>query len=655
MRPMSLLAAIVCCGLPYAHAADTRADRQREEILVTASRVPTALRNAGAGATVITREDIERRNPAFLTDLLRDVPGFSVSRAGGAGKFTQLRVRGAEANQVLVLIDGIEANDITRADEFDFAHLGTDDIERVEIVRGPQSALWGSDALAGVINIITRKGEGKPQARATVEYGSFGSNRLSGSVGAGNDRYDGSLALTYLDSGGINISERGDEEDGYRNGTLNTRLGWQALPQLRLDVTGRLSDIRMATDGDIGLGRPSDTAGRTDILQAYAQGRAQLSTFDGHWQHQLSGAWSKMDNVDRDAAVFLDGQVVGHKHSIDYQTTLQGETRSLVPASHSLSLAIDYEQQRFHQRGPVTVFGDPNQDRDYQVIGYAGEYRVTFADATTLGASGRWDDNSEFADIGTYRFSLVHDVARWGTTVSAAYATGQKAPTFFDRFGFSFGGLFAPTFVGNTAVKPETSRGWEVGITQAMLAERLVLGATWFDERLEDEIDGFVVDPATFTATAVNLDGQSRRQGLELTGNARLPRGIELRASYTWLDATQPDRVGGGEVDEVRRPRHQFASSASWTSAARRAVLDLHLTHTGEREDDSFLPPFFAPSRVTLDPYTLLGISGRYRVNPQVTLLARVENMLDDDYQEVFGFETEGLSAYLGLRFETPR
>jgi len=657
MRPFHAYPFVLAasCGASFQiHAEAATATRHREEVLVTATRTPTALRNVGASATVITREDIERRNPVFLSDLLREVPGFTIGRAGVAGKFTQLRVRGAEASHVLVLIDGIEANDVTRSDEFDFAHLSTDDIERVEIVRGPQSALWGSDALAGVVNIITRRGSGKPHANATIEYGSFGSNRVSGAVGAGTETWDGNLALSYLDSGGIDISERGDEDDGYRNGTLNTRLGWQALPQLRFELTGRLSDIRTATDGDVGLGVPSDTAGETDILQAYAQGRAKLSTFDGHWLHELSGAWSKMDNEDRDLEVFLEGRVVGHKHSIDYQTTLQGETTTLVPASHALTFALDYEQQRFHQRGPVTLFGNPNQDRDFQVIGYAGEYRVTLAERTTLGASGRWDDSNEFADVGTYRLSLVQEIPRWGTTLSAAYATGQKSPTFFDRYGFSFGGPFSPTFIGNAALKPETSRGWEVGVSQVLFDERLVLGATYFNERLKDEINGFVVDPVSFTATAVNLAGRSRRDGVELSADAALSAQLELRASYTWLDATQPDRVTGGEIDEIRRPRHQVSASLDWTSADERGSLDLHLTHTGEREDDSFLPPFFAPARVTLDPYTLVGVAGRYRVNPQILLFARIENLFDDDYQDVFGFETEGLGAWLGVRFETP-
>ena len=655
MRPLILLLAATSCGIAATHAEEPSADRYRDEVLVTATRTPTALRNVGSSATVITREDIERRNPVFLTDLLRDVPGFSISRAGGAGKFTQLRVRGAEANHVLVLIDGIEANDITRADEFDFAHLATNDIERVEIVRGPQSALWGSDALAGVVNIITRQGAGKPQASATIEYGSFDSKRISSEVGAGNEHYDGHLALSYVDNGGINIAEQGNEDDGYRNGTVNTRLGWQALPQLRVEFTGRLSDIRTATDGDTGLGVPSDTAGTTDMLQAFAQGRAKLATFDGHWLHELKGAWSKMDNEDEDRAVFLEGHVVGHKYNVSYQTTLQGDTRALVPAQHALTFALDYEQQRFHQRGPVTAFGNPNQDRQYRVIGYVGEYRVTLADATTLGLSGRWDDSSEFADVGTYRFSLVQDLARWGTTLSAAYATGQKSPTFFDRFGFSAGGLFSPTFIGNQSVKPETSRGWEVGVTQRLLAERLVVGATYFNERLADEINGFVVDPVAFTATAVNLDGSSDREGVEVTANAVLTPQVELRASYTWLDATQPDRAAGGDVDEIRRPHHQVASSASWMSSDRRATIDLHLTHSGAREDDSFLPPFFTPARVSLDAYTLLGLSGRYQVIPHITLLARIENMIDDHYQDVFGFQTEGVSGYLGVRFETPR
>jgi vitamin B12 transporter len=655
MRAVGCFLLVLCAVVGAARADGRKGPGHREEVIVTAARTPTALRNAGSSATVITREQIERRNPVFLIDLLRDVPGFAVGRAGGSGKFTQLRVRGAEANHVLVLIDGIEANDITRADEFDFAHLGVDDIERVEIVRGPQSALWGSDALAGVVNVITRRGAGAVNGNASAEYGSFGTERLSASVGAGDERRDGSVAVSYIETGGINIAQRGDEEDGYRNATLNTRLGWQALPTLRLEFTGRLTDVKTATDGDTGLGVPSDTDGETDILQAYAQGRARWSTFNDHWLHELSGAWSKMDNADLDRAVFLEGEVVGHKHSIDYQTTLQGTTAVVLPASHALTFALDYEQQRFRQRGPVTIFGNPNQDRDYQILGYAGEYRLTVADNTTLGASGRWDDNSEFADVGTFRVFATHDFTRSGTTVSAALATGQKAPTFFDRFGFSFGGLFSPTFIGNAGVRPETSRGWEVGLTQALLAERVALGVTWFSERLEDEINGFVVDPATFSATAVNLDGRSRRDGVELTVKASLGRQIDLNTSYTWLDATQPDRATGTDIVEVRRPRHQLAASANWTSRDRRAGLDLHLTHTGAGEDDSFPPPFFAASRVALDPYTLLGLAGRYRVNPHLSLLARIENVLDDDYQDVFGFETEGLSAHVGVKLSTAR
>ncbi len=654
MRPVTPIFIALCCAVVGAHAEGPR-PAAREEVVVTASRTPIALRNAGASVTVITREDIERRNPAFLADLLRDVPGFAVGRFGGAGKVTQLRVRGAEANQVLVLIDGIEANDISRDDAFDFAHLTTDDIERVEIVRGPQSSLWGSDALAGVVNVITRRGQGAVDAQANLEYGSFGTERINGSIGTGDERRDANLSVSYLESGGINIAERGDEEDGYRNGTINTRLGWQALPTLRFDFTGRLSDIHTATDGDLGLGVPSDTPGETDILQAYAQGKARLSTLDGHWLHELSGTWSKMDNEDFDPMVFIEGRTVGHKHSIDYQTTLLGDTSFGLPASHSLTFALDYEQQRFRQRGPVTVFGDPNQDRDYQNIGYVGEYRVVLAERTTLGASGRWDDNSEFSDVGTYRAFVAHELAATGTTLSAAYATGQKAPTFFERFGFSSGGMFSPTFIGNAGIEPETSRGWEIGITQSLLEARLVLGATWFNERLKDEINGFVVDPVAFTASAQNLAGRSEREGLELSANAAATDQVDLRATYTYLDATQPDAATGNEVDEIRRPRHQAAASASWRSADRRTVLDLHLTHTGEREDDTFLPPFFVPARVSLDPYTLLGLSGRYRVNPQLTLLGRVENMLDDDYQDVLGFETEGLSAYVGIKLETAR
>ena len=649
MRPILLALGF---SVPTAFAAPVVSSWQSNEVVITAARTPIPLASAGPGTTVITREEIEARAPQFLTDLLRDVPGFAVTRNGGPGQQTQLRVRGAEANHVLVLIDGIEANDLTRDDAFDFAHLLAADIERVEIVRGPQSALYGSDALAGVINILTRRAAGT-RAGLAVETGSNGTVDTRASLGGSRGDFDGAVSLDHFQTDGINVSQRGGEIDGYRNTTLNTRAGWQAMPDLRLELSGRYTRADVDTDGDLGLGIPSDTNGETAIEQAYTALRGALDTFDGHWRHEAYGSYSHMGNRDLDPQAFIDAEVTGEKYKAGYQSSLRGATERWLPALHVLTLAFDYERQSFRQRGPVSVFGDPNMRHVLEVHGYAGEYRLTLLQDSTFTVSGRWDDNDSFADIGTWRVAFAHAFPATATTLSAAYGTGQKAPTFYDRFGFSTNGLFSPVFVGNPNLEPEKSRGWEVGVQQALWQDRLSVSATYFNERLTDEINGYVTDALGLTATALNQPGISHRDGVEFSLRARPARQWETSVNYTWLDANQIDRASGRRVEEVRRPPHALSASARWTSTDLRTSLDVHMNHSGPRQDDTFLPPLYQPVRTTLEGYTLVGATVRHRLLSWLSVQARLENVLDQQHVEVFGFRSEGIQGFVGLNMSS--
>jgi len=632
-------------------SAENPSSDPHQTIVVTASRTPITLGAAGSGTSVITREDIERRGPSFLTDLLRDEAGFSVSRGGGMGQQTQLRIRGGEADHVLVLIDGIEANDLTRGGGFDFAHLLAADIERVEIVRGPQSALWGSDAISGVVNIVTRAGGATPHASLAVEGGSFGTVNTSGHLSGARHGVDAAVNLSHLQSEGINLSPTGREADGYRNTTLNTKLGWDALSNLRFDLTGRVTGSRVNTD--YGDGIPSDSPFKTNLLQVYTQAKARLDSFGGHWRNEITGNFSRMDNDDLDQLNFIDAEVTGNKYRAQYQSSLLGETTRFLPANHVLTFAFDYEKQQFSQRGPVLFGYDPNQQREYATYGYVGEYRLTLAEHSTLSASGRWDDSDAFADVGTWRVALTHLFPHTGTLLSWSYATGQKAPTFFDRFGYAAAPPGDPVFVGNQTLKPEQSKGWEFGIQQSVLGERAKLGLTYFNEILTDEINGFIYDPATNTFSARNLPGTSHRQGIEFTGRIQLRPQWDARATYTWLDSSQIDQTTRARVEEIRRAPHALAASTAWYSADRRGSIDLHLTHTSQQQDDAFMPDF-SVARVDLAPYTLLGVSGRYQLTPLLGLQARLDNVLDDDYQEVYGRQTEGVAGYVGISLKLP-
>lgn len=632
--------------------AATDAEVSPEELIVSAARVPVPVAAAGAGVTVITRDEIARRNPQYVSDLLRTVPGLSVSRNGGAGAQTQVRVRGAEGNHLLVLIDGVEANDFSQNDEFDFAHLTATDVERIEIVRGPQSALWGSDALAGVLNIITRGARRPLELAGRVETGSFGTENGSLSLGTARDTWRARVGLSYLDAGGTNVSRTGSEDDGYRNATINLKLGWQPREQVKLDVYGRLTDTETEFDTPdfLGDGRNRDVDATIDSVQGYLGGRAELATFDRRWVHTLIGGWTKLDNLTRDPTDAGNRRTEGRKYSLDYQSNWRFDTTQALPLAHSFTVAVDYDMEEFAQRGPVVFGADPNQDRRRHTLGYVVEYRATVARDTVAGVSGRWDDNSDFADVGTYRVTLSHLFARTGTTISGAYATGQKAPTFSERYGFfSNGGL---PFRGNSSLSPERSHGYEIGVRQRLFAERLTLGATYFNEHLTDEIEGFVFDPILGEFTARNRTGTSKRDGVELSARAALPASTGLHGNYTYLDATEPG--AGGRLDEVRRPRHALTLGIDWRGCADRLVLDAQVIHNGERADLTFLPPTFA-GRTRLSGYTLGVVSAQYALTSAVDLTARIENLFDDQYEEVFDFRTQGIGGFVGLRFAFDR
>jgi vitamin B12 transporter len=620
-----------------------------EEVVVTAARIPLPIKLAGSGVTVITRAEIERRNPQYLTELLRDVPGFAVSRNGGAGAQTQVRVRGAEGNHLLVLIDGIEANDFSQNDEFDFAHLTASDVERVEIVRGPQSALWGSDALAGVVNIITRDAKRPLEIDGQAEYGAFGTKQGALAVGGNRGTLRGRLSLSYLDAGGINVASRGTEDDGYRNATVNLKLGWQPIERLQLALNGRVTDAENEFDtpdfDTLFDGRNRDVPATIDLVQGYVGGRAELATFERHWTHTLKAGWTKLGNVTEDPTDAGTRRTEGRKYALGYQSNWRFDTRWMLALAHSFTLAADYDLEEFTQRGPVVFGADPNQNHRHHTVGYIGEYRATLAEFTSLGISGRWDDNSDFADIGTFRVSFAQELPISGTVLSAAYGTGHKAPTFSERYGFfSNGGL---PFIGNENLEPEQSHGYEIGIRQTLWAGRASLGATYFNEKLTDEIDGFVFDGIGIF-TAANRAGTSRREGVELSTRVALTEQLAVNGSYTYLDATELSN--GLRLDEVRRPHHQGALSANWRGLAERLTLDAHLTHNGKRDDLTFLPPTFA-GRTELAAYTLAGISAAYQITKSVALTARVENLFDDEYQDVFDFQTEGVSGFVGFKF----
>ncbi len=613
-----------------------------DSMVVTGSHSPISIDEVGSSYTVITEEQIKQRQVSRVADILRDVPGFAVSNSGSVGGQIQIRVRGAEANQLLVLIDGVEANDIATGDEFNFAHVLTNNIERIEIIRGPQSALYGSDALAGVVNIITKKGSGPTTISGYAEGGSFGTFHGGGGISGSGDKYHYSLHGSYLSSDGINIASSGDEEDGYENGTISFAAGVEPLNNLKIDITGRHTETKNELDAaSLTTGFIIDADDESEVSQDYLRGQATFTLFNRAWEHTAGAAITSTENdFFKFGAESSSSQ--GKKFRFDYKTNLYFDTANFVDATHVLTFGIDHEKDNFKQQD-IEFGGLSNQKKNVKTTGIIAGYRVGLWQRLFLSGSVRHDNNSDFKNATTHRSTVAYKIPDWGTRIHASYGIGVKRPTFSERFGFFPGPFF---FLGNPDLKPEKSKAWDVGIEQALLNGKANVGLTYFHSRLEDEINGFFFNGAVFTA--VNVSGISKRQGVEITANAKLTEHLAIAATYTWLDASQPN-AAGDQIIEVRRPRNTANINVNYKFLNDHANANLNASFTGKQIDDFFPPPFFPQTKVTLGSYTLVNLAASYRILDNVSLYGRVENLLNKDYEDVFSFQTPGISGTVGL------
>jgi len=302
---------------------------------------------------------------------------------------------------------------------------------------------------------------------------------------------------------------------------------------------------------------------------------------------------------------------------------------------------VDYEDVDFVQTGTATDFGDPNQNQSIDTTGLVLEYVGHAADAWDWSLGLRRDLFSDFNDATSYQAALGYNISQAGR-FRASYGDGQKAPTFTERFGF-----FADTFVGNPNLTPEQSESFELGYEQAF--QRGSISLTWFNQDLTNEINGFVFDPTLGVFTAANEDGTSKRNGIELASNWQIGSGFSINGNYTYTDATEPD--GTQRVREIRRARHIGSINLNYTDSKARTNLNLNINYNGD-QTDLFFPPFPQPSQIVeLDNYVLVDLAGSWRVTNNLDLFARINNLLDEDYEDVFGFATPGITAFAGIRY----
>lgn len=600
-------------------------------IIVTASRVPQEQSETAASTTIIDRRTIERLGDPLASSLLRLVPSAAVEAGGPAGTLTQVRIRGAEANHSLLFIDGIRANDPAAGDIPRFELLNADIVSRIEVVRGPQSALWGSDAIGGIIAVNGLPAEA-PGYGASSEAGSFGFLRASASAAVTSSTANLAGAVGWQSTTGIDSFNGRGDKDGYRNLSARVRGSWSFAPDFEIGLSGLALTGRSEFDGFDPL-----TFRRADTLDSsrnrLSAGRLWIS--GGNQQDGLSGsvATSLLGSSNRN---FLGPDEInrtrGERWTVNGQLQHRFATGTV---RHTAILALDHDREEFRARD-VVFGGASNQDRrrDHQAV--TAEWRAEIA-PVVADLAVRRDSFSNFADATTVRASALVALGG-GFSIAGSYSEGIAQPSFFDLYGF-----FPGNFAGNPALKPESSRGFEASLRYSR--GRLEAAVTGYRQKLRDEIVD-VFDPATFLSTTINRSTASHRRGAEVEVGWQAGERLRLTANYAYLDATKPASVTAAQLREVRRPRHSGSVAVDGRSG--RLTYSASLAYVGARIDTDF--DLFPAQRVRLKPYWLAGGRVAYALRPGLELFARASNLLDADYQDVFGYRTEGRALFAGIR-----
>ncbi|QDP18617.1 TonB-dependent receptor domain-containing protein [Sphingomonas xanthus] len=595
-------------------------------IVVTASRAEQEAAQTAASVSLIDQQRIDRLGLPLVPDLLRLLPSTSVASSGPAGSQVQVRIRGAEANHSLLYIEGIRANDPAAGNEARFELLNADLASRIEMVRGPQSALWGSEAIGGVIAVDgTPLGTGG--THALVEYGSRDSWRAAARTEIGNA--DGGLSLGVAGQGsdGIDSYLGGGERDGYHNLAFRGAGRLELAAGVTLGVSGFALRGTSEFDGYDADFRRADTLDQTRNNLAAGRIYAQLGERDAAY---LLASSSLLGSSNRNAVADI---VINRTEARRRILAIEGGV-PLGPGQ--LASALQDEFERFEARD-VAYGGATDQRRSRRHRSFALEWSGQWIKGLTTGIAVRHDGFSRFKDATSLRASLLADLGR-GFALAASYGEGIAQPSFFDLYGF-----FPGSFVGNPDLKPESSRGGELSLRYG--SPTLTAGITLYRQRLRDEIIG-TFDPGTFLSSTANASGRSRRSGAELELGWKPAANLNLTAVYAYAKASEPG-AAGLQVKEPRRPRHSGSIAAD--GVVGKFTYGVAVAFTGERGDTDF--DRFPALAVRLDPYWLASGQAAYALSRNIQAHVRVSNAFGSRYQDAIGYRTEGRSLHVGFRF----
>lgn len=624
-RQAMLLALLLAGWSPTVCPAQSTA-QESDELVVRATKSGTSLRQAGSSVTVLDGADLELQGFRFISDALDTVPGLHVIRNGGAGQFAAVFMRGEESYRTLVLLDGLEISDTSAPQNLaNFANVLVTDIDRIEIIRGPQALLYGADAIGGVIRIDTRRGTQGLQATGTVEYGSFDTKSISASLKAGGAGRDINVTVRRYATDGFSAKEGDitlDDADGTENLSLMVQGGADITPGIRFDGVFRFVDAESEFDGF-----RFDPDRLLLIQEIGARANVEFTNLNGRLANSIAVSRFSVKKDDLDGGLptqsfFGDpiSRFDGQRTKVEYVGVFKAA------ASHRFLWGGDYEEEK----AQTDTLNDSSHN-----YGFYAEWLADWNDQFYLTAGARFDDHANFGGRVSYRATaafLQNPAAENDIKIHASVGSGFRAPSLMEQ-------ARNVTF-DLPPVSEEFSRGWDIGFEQTLFDGRATLGATFFRQTIKDEIR---FDNVGFTGY-FQADGTSLSQGVESSISVELVRGLTISGAYTFTDSTvnSPDFENG--LPRVRRPKHAGNVHIDYSFWQDRANINANIRMAADAEDG------FLNFRTPLDDYTVVDLAASVQLNDHMQVFGRVDNVFNEQYQVTTGFQTSDIAGYAGIK-----
>lgn len=641
------LSAVLLASSSAFALAQSGADTQSldlPDIVVSATGVPTPASEVASSVSVVTQEDIERQQLRTVPQVLQSLPGLNVVQTGGPGGQTSVFIRGTNSNHVKVLIDGIDAgNPSTPNGAFDFGQLLASDLARVEVLRGPQSGLYGSDAIGGVISITTRKGEGPAKFTGYVEGGALGTFNQAASVSGSTERLGYSFNVTHFASTSIPVTPQSlvppgypTNPNSYDNWTYSTRLDLQMTDSLAVNFIARYIDTQLSFTPD--TYPPPTYAGIPAAERSTSLASMFFTKGEGVWT-ALDGAMNTTFGV---SSLNTSNPTVGPNAGSN--GTYEGDRQV-----YYLRSALDFAPGQtllggFERRTEAMTATTASTDLSANTgdTGVYAEWQTRLGDRVFGAANIRYDSDDTFGDHTTYRIAPGILIPETGTTLKGSYGTGFKAPSLYQ--------LYAP-YYGNADLKPEESTGYDIGFEQQVFGGKVTFGATYFHNDIENLIS---YDPVTYQN--VNISSATTK-GAETFVAWQVTDRLKMRVdyTYTYVIGYMPAGTSFGAAcapltdtscTPLRRPNNKVSVTADWNPTDQ---LNLSATLI-------YASAWWDIVRLTSDTidqpgYTVVNVAANYAWTPNATVFARIDNLFDQTYQNPNGFLAPGFGAYGGVRF----